>query len=1162
MVLGSLDAASPAADGTDDCQPLVLAACVYPNVRTADGGCAVAGVAASACIEACPGSGIGFLDARVGVCECSDAPLLDNICDGGCRAAASSLALDPASGGLRLTTAAGAMLMSLDAVPGLVTSGDGCAASRGVGNGASPACPLAVLTLDEGGGIRGLFGLPVVLIPHAVKEVAGSRRLQYDAAPPSVATPIACVPAGGGVFFDLATGGSGARPVYLKDSLLSTNHRFDYGAFRALEDGGAAANASALIMTVDGPGLYAFSTRVRGVAGSGIMALLAVMEPGSACPTAASLVPMSAAALIRLGARRNDNVIIALNWALVGGTLAAMTSLAAAALVALAAVEYRWYKRPLSKQQNARAITATDAIAVVQDCLKSTEARVMAPEPEVSRAVTFASTTLPGIPFIGQRGGADDMDPQAVLERLEAHAESVRCAFSANVCATEALEATVHREGVETRLAIRAIAPPSDSNSDAFAQPIANSDTTTTRLMSLLAELQSALEGRCAASDIAGDSQLSADEHPGIKQRLTRDLVSESETSSDFSLSHTKALQPSSMLAPLQEKELVLEASGSLVANLGTLDSDVAAAMEVDEIKAQQLTDAVLTADADAEAQAMTALIEAQRVQQQNEALLQARAPVTANVDAAALASVEHESILAAAALELRHEAERAAAATAATVEAEARSCAADAALRDALALKRAELAARAEAAAGAGAEEVARLHCEHDAEIEAFAARLRSERARQSEVLERKLAMRAARRARELAREHEVEAAAEANRAAAARANVIASAARENELASAESVTRSNGACAGDDAAVVEAQLAARHAGEAALLAAAQGAERELRARHAVAEAFEARREAKLTTLLRLRATGAGCDEVAVAAAMRGVEAEHARACEGAAAAALAEAAAVHASEAAALRAQQAREAAAARARLAPLDALLAAEAEAAARDAQELTAFQATLARERAERLEHARAIRAAASAVARAADDAELARLDAAHAAQLADERACADEALRLRRARMCRDHSTELRERKLAETASLDLATRDRVMREFEADRAAVEAKVDAVRAAQRAALELRLTQRRAERAPNARTPAKPSLQPPPSPALPLQPARSSLPLTPMATAVAPPELVVPVDPASALASRLQLLNASLSRVLQHALNARAAAAAAAAATDIISATDAD
>jgi hypothetical protein len=72
------------------------------------------------------------------------------------------------------------------------------------------------------------------------------------------------------------------------------------------------------------------------------------------------------------------------------------------------------------------------------------------------------------------------------------------------------------------------------------------------------------------------------------------------------------------------------------------------------------------------------------------------------------------------------------------------------------------------------------------------------------------------------------------------------------------------------------------------------------------------------------------------------------------------------------------------------------------------------------------------------------------------------------LRARRERLGRDQG-ELRARKLAETASLDLEARDRIMREFDADRARLDAKLEAVRDAQRAALEARLAQRRERQA---------------------------------------------------------------------------------------------
>ena len=163
-------------------------------------------------------------------------------------------------------------------------------------------------------------------------------------------------------------------------------------------------------------------------------------------------------------------------------------------------------------------------------------------------------------------------------------------------------------------------------------------------------------------------------------------------------------------------------------------------------------------------------------------------------------------------------------------------------------------------------------------------------------------------------------------------------------------------------------------------------------------------------------------------------------------------------------LQQRQLAEVVAAFSELAPTDVLRRRAAEEAAEEAEKLATFQASMTAARDARLRKAREDKEAFEANLRAANDAELARIDAEHAAQLEAERSRSEAALAARRERL-REEQEALKAQALVASGALDMAARDAIVAEFDANNAAVEAKLDAVRAQQKAKTEAALAARR-------------------------------------------------------------------------------------------------
>ena len=234
---------------------------------------------------------------------------------------------------------------------------------------------------------------------------------------PGILQPVVCIRLGDGLLFDVSPSN---YPVYLKDSLINTNPQFDYGAFRQLAEAAAGSGGvSAFIFAFTTAGLYDFASS----ANSNWRMLVAVMAPGSACPTDAAIVPMTPSALIRLGARRSDSLLVNIDWRIVAGLLGGLAFIMAVVLVGGVAFQRGAWTGPLPGVPAYRKAAADmelgelrDKGSIVQTVVKVDGSERQRPED----AAAAAAAAAPGAGAGG--GGGEDADAHNLAAALSADA--------------------------------------------------------------------------------------------------------------------------------------------------------------------------------------------------------------------------------------------------------------------------------------------------------------------------------------------------------------------------------------------------------------------------------------------------------------------------------------------------------------------------------------------------------------------------------------------------------------------------------------------------------------------------------------------------------------------------------------------------------------------
>ena len=145
---------------------------------------------------------------------------------------------------------------------------------------------------------------------------SGPSRADIEAEAPSIQQPMVCLSLGDTLMWDLREGGG--FPVYVRDSLLNSNPDFDYGQFEQLAATQRAyGNVTLFAFTFRDAGVYAFTMSNNPDASM----LVTVASAGSSCPTDGPIVPMNLATLIEVGARRNDELVLDVDWVFVAWTV-------------------------------------------------------------------------------------------------------------------------------------------------------------------------------------------------------------------------------------------------------------------------------------------------------------------------------------------------------------------------------------------------------------------------------------------------------------------------------------------------------------------------------------------------------------------------------------------------------------------------------------------------------------------------------------------------------------------------------------------------------------------------------------------------------------------------------------------------------------------------
>jgi hypothetical protein len=98
-------------------------------------------------------------------------------------------------------------------------------------------------------------------------------------------------------------------PIYLKDSLLNTNDRFDYGEFLSLPQTLQNSTINSFVFTFAESGVYVFADSRN----MDKQTIISVMELNGKCPSATAFSPQTADSLLKVNAKRKD-VLLPPNW--------------------------------------------------------------------------------------------------------------------------------------------------------------------------------------------------------------------------------------------------------------------------------------------------------------------------------------------------------------------------------------------------------------------------------------------------------------------------------------------------------------------------------------------------------------------------------------------------------------------------------------------------------------------------------------------------------------------------------------------------------------------------------------------------------------------------------------------------------------------------------
>ena len=340
-------------DGNVDCQPVVFDRCLDKQVRDLFGICRDF----DDCSLQCGENGGKYVQ-RLGICECYELDDLATVCDSECRDASLFTIFDTKLNMLVvrntthiISTAKTSELPNFAGELDCSHSGEALDAyGLDCKSPYEPKCASSysgcnVYSMEAtGDGFVGLFGS--ALIENAgsgtKRRTTASRRARRSLAKTSIVNgsvdvedrdvyerkqrrleedslsvnsindPVVCIQRGDSMLYRVS---NDKYPQYEKDSLLNTNPRFDYGAFRDLDD--IAKSSSTVDMfgfTFSKPGVYVFSMSDAPEK----LSIVAVMEDSVACNTKAPFTPLTESNLVAINAKRKGDLILEPDWLVIG----------------------------------------------------------------------------------------------------------------------------------------------------------------------------------------------------------------------------------------------------------------------------------------------------------------------------------------------------------------------------------------------------------------------------------------------------------------------------------------------------------------------------------------------------------------------------------------------------------------------------------------------------------------------------------------------------------------------------------------------------------------------------------------------------------------------------------------------------------------------------
>ncbi|RHY15883.1 hypothetical protein DYB25_001665 [Aphanomyces astaci] len=263
--------------------------------------------------------------------------------------------------------------------------------------------------------------------------VSSKRRRRLAETKPGIVNPMICLQKGDSIMFSVT---NQSYPVYAKDSLMNTNPAFDYGAFRTLDEKmkSNAVAISAFAFSFVQSGIYVLVLSNNADALTIVTVMDTVHNRGVKCPTDGPIVPLNQANLIKLNAKPSNDIILAPDWGLIAGLLAALFGVVAGLIFGLYYFRRKsWVGKQVGAggyKEKARGFNLSNLTSkgsvVKKNAKPIPDDVVPSDDLEAKAKTTNAGEYQPEL----NRWDDDDLGVRELVDRLQFHHDSVEKAFS------------------------------------------------------------------------------------------------------------------------------------------------------------------------------------------------------------------------------------------------------------------------------------------------------------------------------------------------------------------------------------------------------------------------------------------------------------------------------------------------------------------------------------------------------------------------------------------------------------------------------------------------------------------------------------------------------------------------------------------------------------